>query len=136
MPWLFAPVTIGGREYVDGGVWSPTNLDAAPAGRDTHVLCLNPTASMPVTCGVLAVVRSVSRTAVSVEALALRRRGAAVRMLAPNAECAETMGTNFMDREPRGRVLAAGYRQGLAFVTASAPVDQTPPRPSLLLPRP
>ena len=42
VPWLFAPVEIQGREYVDGGVWSPTNLDAAPAGRDTHVLCLNP----------------------------------------------------------------------------------------------
>ena len=32
VPWLFAPVEIGGREYVDGGVWVPTNLDAAPAG--------------------------------------------------------------------------------------------------------
>ncbi len=30
VPWIFAPVEIGGREYVDGGVWSPTNLDAAP----------------------------------------------------------------------------------------------------------
>jgi NTE family protein len=121
---------------VDGGVWSPTNLDAAPAGRDTHVLCLNPTASLPSSGGVLAVVRGVSRTAVSVEALALRRRGAAVRTLAPNAECADVMGTNFMDREPRGRVLAAGYRQGLAFVTASAPAVQTPPRRSLPQPRP
>ena len=46
VPWLFAPVKIGDREYVDGGVWSPTNLDAAPAGRDTHVLCLNPTANL------------------------------------------------------------------------------------------
>ena len=136
VPWLFAPVEIGDREYVDGGVWSPTNLDAAPAGRDTHVLCLNPTASLPGSGGVLAVVRGVSRTAVSVEALALRRRGAAVQMLAPNAECAETMGTNFMDREPRGRVLAAGYRQGLQFVTAYAPVVQTQPQPSLPLPRP
>ncbi len=81
-------------------------------------------------------VRTVSRTAVSVESLVLRRRGAAVRMLAPNAECAETMGTNFMDREPSGRVLAAGYRQGLAFVTASAPVAARPPQPSLPLPRP
>lgn len=136
VPWLFAPVEIDGREYVDGGVWSPTNLDAAPAGRDTHVLCLNPTASLPGASGVLAVVRGVSRTAVSVEALVLRRRGAAVQTLAPNAECAEAMGTNFMDREPRGRVLAAGYRQGLAFVTASAPVVQTQPQPSLPLPRP
>ncbi len=136
MPWLFAPVQIGAREYVDGGVWSPTNLDAAPAGRDTHVLCLNPTASIPATSSVLDVIRRVSRTAVSVEALALRRRGAAVRMLAPNDECAEIMGANFMDREPRGRVLSAGYRQGLQFVTASAPVARRPPQPSLPRPRP
>ena len=136
VPWLFAPVTIGDREYVDGGVWSPTNLDAAPAGRDTHVLCLNPTANIPASSNVLSVVRSVSRTAVSVEALVLRRRGAAVRMVAPNAECAEVMGTNFMDREPSGRVLAAGYRQGLALVTASAPVASRPPQPLLPLPRP
>src|SRR6185437_15559133 len=122
VPWLFAPVTIGGREYVDGGVWSPTNLDAAPAGRDTHVLCLNPTASIQGSNNLMTVVRGVSRTAVSVEALALRRRGAAVQMLAPSLECAEAMGANFMDREPRGRVLAAGYRQGLRFVTESARV--------------
>ncbi len=136
VPWLFAPVTIGDREYVDGGVWSPTNLDAAPAGRDTHVLCLNPTASIPGSHGVLAVVRNVSRTAVSLESLVLRRRGAAVQMLAPNAECAETMGTNFMDREPSGRVLAAGYRQGLAFVTGSARVVPTAQQPSLPRPQP
>ncbi len=113
VPWLFAPVQIGGREYVDGGVWSPTNLDAAPAGRDTHVLCLNPTANITGSQSVLSAIRSVARSAASVEALVLRRRGAAVRAVAPNLESAAVMGTNFMDREPRGRVLAAGYRQGL-----------------------
>lgn len=113
VPWLFAPVRIGDREYVDGGVWSPTNLDAAPAGRDTHVLCLNPTASIAPNSALLAVIRNVSRSAVSIESLALRRRGAAVKTVAPNAECATAMGTNFMAREPRTRVLDAGYRQGL-----------------------
>jgi len=44
VPWIFSPVGIGGREYVDGGVWSPTNLDAAPARRGTKVLCMVPTA--------------------------------------------------------------------------------------------
>jgi NTE family protein len=113
VPWLFAPVTIDGRDYVDGGVWSPTNLDAAPAGRDTHVLCLNPTASLAPSHTLLTVMRNVARSAVSIESLALRRRGAAVRSVAPNAECAAAMGANFMDQEPRSRVLAAGYRQGL-----------------------
>jgi NTE family protein len=115
VPWLFAPVRIDGREYVDGGVWSPTNLDAAPAGRDTHVLCLNPAGNLMGTQTVVGVVRSVARSAVSLEALALRRRGAAVQTVAPNIDSAAAMGTNFMDREPRARVLAAGYRQGLAL---------------------
>ncbi|HEX8975981.1 MAG TPA: patatin-like phospholipase family protein [Solirubrobacteraceae bacterium] len=113
VPWLFAPVSIGGREYVDGGVWSPTNLDAAPAGRDTHVLCLNPTASLVSSHALLTVMRNVARSAASIESLALRRRGASVRTVAPNAECAAAMGSNFMDQEPRTRVMAAGYRQGL-----------------------
>jgi NTE family protein len=120
VPWLFAPVEVDGREYVDGGVWSPTNLDAAPAGRDTHVLCLNPTASITGSQSILSVIRSVARSAVSVEALVLRRRGAAVQTVAPNLESAGVMGTNFMDREPRVRVLAAGYRQGLSLGSREA----------------
>jgi NTE family protein len=126
VPWLFAPVRIGGREYVDGGVWSATNLDAAPAGQQTHVLCLNPTANIVGTQSVLALIRNVARSAVSIEAMALRRRGAAVQTVAPNTESAMAMGTNFMDREPRGRVLAAGYRQGLSLATESAPALRQP----------
>jgi NTE family protein len=115
VPWLFAPVLIDGREYVDGGVWSPTNLDAAPAGRDTEVLCLNPTASVIGSHALLDVVRGVARSAVSVEGLALRRRGATVTTIAPNRDSAAAMGTNYMDREPRERVVAAAYGQGLAL---------------------
>jgi hypothetical protein len=47
--------------------------------------------------------------------MALRRRGAAVQTVAPNVESSAAMGTNFMDREPRTRVMSAGYRQGLAL---------------------
>jgi NTE family protein len=113
VPWLFAPVEIGGREYVDGGVWSPTNMDAAPAGRETQVLCLNPTASIPSDRGLLTMIRTVSRTAVALESMVLRRRGADVQTIVPSVECATEMGTNFMARGPRQRVLSAGYRQGL-----------------------
>jgi NTE family protein len=113
VPWLFAPVQIDGREYVDGSVWSPTNLDAAPAGRETQVLCLNPIANITADHSALAVMRSVARSALAVEALVLKRRGASVRTLAPDAECAAAMGSNLMSRAPRARVLAAAYRQGL-----------------------
>jgi NTE family protein len=113
VPWLFAPVTIAGREYVDGGVWSATNLDAARVGRDTHVLCLNPTAGINGTHTLVSVARRLARSVVSIEALALRRRGAVVRTIVPDLESAAAMGGDFMDPEPRRRVLAAGYRQGL-----------------------
>jgi NTE family protein len=113
VPWLFTPVTIAGREYVDGGVWSATNLDAAPVGLDTHVLCLNPTAGINGPHTLVGVARRLARSAVSVEALALRRRGAVVRTVAPDTESSAAMGGDFMDPEPRARVLAAGYAQGL-----------------------
>ncbi|HTX44934.1 MAG TPA: patatin-like phospholipase family protein [Solirubrobacteraceae bacterium] len=113
VPWIFAPVKIGGEEYVDGGVWSATNLDAAPAGRDTHVLCLNPTAGVNGTHPVLTLARRVARSAAGLEAATLRRRGAIVRTVAPDAEAAKAMGSDFMDPGPRAGVLAAGYRQGL-----------------------
>jgi len=120
IPWLFAPVRIGDRDYVDGGVWSPTNLDAAPAGRGTHVLCLNPTASLSSAHPLVAVMRNVARSAVSIESLVLSQRGATVRTIAPSTESAAAMGSNFMDAEPRTRVLAAGYRQGLRAAGAES----------------
>jgi|SRR5579864_639189 len=113
VPWLFAPVRIDGHEYVDGGVWSPTNLDSAPVGRGAHVLCLNPTASLTASSDMIGVFRRVSRSAAAIEAMALRRRGAEVRTFAPSVECATEMGINLMDRRRASRVLAAGYRQGL-----------------------
>jgi NTE family protein len=120
VPWLFAPVEISGHEYVDGGIWSPTNMDAAPAGRGTSVLCLAPTASVIGSEPLIALVRTVTRAAGSVEALVLRRRGADVRVIAPNSGSAAAMGSNLMDREPSERVLGAGYRQGLSLVAADS----------------
>jgi NTE family protein len=118
VPWLFAPFEIKGREYVDGGVWSPTNLDAAPVGRGASVLCLNPTASLTGAGDLIGAVRRASRSAAAIEALALRRRGAEVRVLGPNAPSAEEMGQNLMDRRRVHRVLAAGYRQGLEIAAS------------------
>ena len=101
------------REYVDGGVWSPTNLDAAPARRGSEVLCLNPTASLP--AGRARALRAFSRSAAAAETLALRARGATVRTIGPDARAAEAMGVNLMDRGRVPQVLAAGYAQGRAL---------------------
>jgi NTE family protein len=106
IPWVFAPVRIGEREYVDGGVWSVTNLDAAPARRDTHVLCLDPTAALR------APIRRALRLAVALEVQILRSRGARVRHIVPDDESARAMGTDFMAQSRAAGALAAGYRQG------------------------
>jgi NTE family protein len=113
IPTVFRSVSIGGRDYVDGGAWSITNLDVAPVTRGTQVLCLNPTAGASASLqSVLAAVRGMSRMAAAVEATALRRRGARLRVLAPDPDSAAQMGSNFMDPRPRRRVLAAGFEQG------------------------
>jgi NTE family protein len=109
IPWVFAPVRIGEREYVDGGVWSVTNLDAAPAGRQTEVLCLDPTASLR------SPLRQAFRVAISVELQILRRRGARVRHVGPDAEAAAAMGTDFMATGASAAALVEGYRQGRAL---------------------
>jgi NTE family protein len=115
IPWVFAPVEIGGREYVDGGVWSVTNLDVAPAGRDTEVLCLDPTASLGPGAGTLGALRQAFRVAAAVEVQALRGRGARVHHVSPDPDAAREMGHDFMATEPAQQVLAAGYRQGRAL---------------------
>jgi NTE family protein len=114
VPWIFAPVQIDGREYVDGGVWSNTNLDVAPAGRLTQVLCLNPIASVDIALSSpFAMLRALAGSTAAVETLALRSRGARVRMLGPERATARLMGPDLMDPRLRDEVLAGGYAQGL-----------------------
>jgi NTE family protein len=112
IPWVFEPVEIGGREYVDGGVWSVTNLDAAPAGRGTQVLCLDTIAGLDPRTGRMAAMRGAFRVAAQLETQVLRRRGARVRHVAPDADAADAIGSDLMDSRARARVLAAGHRQG------------------------
>jgi NTE family protein len=116
IPSVFRPVRIGGREYVDGGVWSLTNLDAAPVAQDTQVLCLTPTGGVGAgPLSPLAAVRVALRAAEAVEVAFLRRRGARVRVIVPEGEAAQALGFNLMDPRPRTKVAGAGYRQGLAI---------------------
>ena len=114
VPWIFAPVGIDGREYVDGGVWSNTNLDIAPASRLTQVLCLNPIASLDIAlASPFGMLRAIAGSTAALETLALRSRGARVRMLGPAHDIARVMGPDLMDTRLRDDVLAGGYAQGL-----------------------
>jgi NTE family protein len=119
IPGICRPVRIGEHTYVDGGVWSPTNMDAAGVDRRARVLCLNPTGSLraPVPVGILA---AVSRSLAAGEALALRRRGARVTVVNPDRASSLAMGANLLDSGPRPDVIAAGLAQGRRLAAALA----------------
>lgn len=116
IPGFFRPIEAGGRRYVDGGVWSPTNMDRAPVERGGRVLCLNPTASLTATrdqpYGAMGVL---SRSIAAIEGAYLERRGVSVRIVAPDAASTVAMGGRFMDGRLRAATLAAGFAQGRAL---------------------
>lgn len=103
IPGVYRPVHIGEDEYVDGAVWSPTNMDAAPALRETHVLCLAPMAAQLGTRERHPAVRAATNTALRLETLALQRRGAIVRVVVPE------------QADPAEHARVTGYRQGRAL---------------------
>jgi NTE family protein len=109
IPWVFSPVEIDGREYVDGGVWSLTNLDAVPARRGAEVLCLVPTASA------FAALRAATHAALLAELLAVRARGARVKVVTPDAASAKAIGVNLMNARRTSQVVKAAYAQGRAL---------------------
>jgi NTE family protein len=104
IPGVFRPLKANGRTYVDGGAWSPTNMDAAEVERGDRVLCLNPTA--------ITAVGPVSRSIAAAEALVLKRRGASVEVVNPDGDSADAMGPNLMRQSGRDEVMAAGLAQG------------------------
>ena len=111
----------GGRSYVDGGVWSPTNMDTASPSRGARVLCLNPTGSLRASTRVPAAAFGVvSRSIAAAEALALRRRGAEVSVVNPDGRSRAAMGANLLDPGPRPAVAAAGLRQGRRMAAEQA----------------
>jgi NTE family protein len=113
IPGVFTPVRIAGREYVDGGVWSATNIDVATIGRGDEVLCLAPTHALATSqSAAVRAIAAVWRLTTTLEATAARTRGATVTVVSPDARVAAAMGPNLMDPRPREQVLAEGFRQG------------------------
>jgi len=115
IPGWFAPVQIGGMWYVDGGVHSPTNLDAvAGLGLDLVVV----SAPMSVARGVRR--RSVDlparralRLRLADEARRVRRQGTPVVAFQPTAVDLEVMGLNSMNPRRRYPVVRRAYESAL-----------------------
>lgn len=111
LPLIFSPMSIDGREYIDGAIWSPTNADVAPAARDMHVLIVAPMSSLHGPFN--APVRAASRATMLLEASALKARGARVRIITPDRDAAAAIGNDLMLDQGLPATSAAGYAQGL-----------------------
>lgn len=111
IPGFYKPVRVGGRLYVDGGIWSTSNLDVLRGRRLDLVICLNPTSTLhplraanPVDAFSLVFNRASGRRLGS-EARRLRTEGTEVVLVQPTHRDLEAMGVNLMSRSNRNRVI-------------------------------
>ena len=116
IPVFYRPVTIAGREYVDGGMHSTSNLDlVSDLGLDL-VICLNPTSSLHPSHAwnpaerVSAALRSASGRRLGSEARELRADGVKLVLIQPLAEDLDTMGPNLMSTRRRHEVIEVAMR--------------------------
>jgi NTE family protein len=116
IPGFYHPVTINGRRYVDGGLWSTSNLDILRNEQLDLVVCLNPTSSLhpPLAWNpaerVAAATRAMSGRRLGSEAKKLRAKGTGVVLIQPTDEDLEQMGPNLMSRRNRNPVIDTAIR--------------------------
>jgi predicted acylesterase/phospholipase RssA len=125
VPGIYRPVRIGDRTYVDGGAWSPSNLDCVARADLDLVVCLNPlsaTAEELARAGRGAVrgrMRRATGRRLGWEARRLRELGTAVVLVQPGADDLAVMGGNMMSTVRRHRVLST------AQATVAAQLEST-----------
>ena len=127
IPAFYAPVRIGGRRYVDGGVWSVSNLDLlAWRGLDL-VVCVNPMSSLegrsyegPVDRFTGAVHRLERRAwgrfgrRLGWERRQVERSGTPVLLIQPTAADLEVIPVNLMRADERSAVATRALETTLA----------------------
>ncbi|MBV9212202.1 MAG: patatin-like phospholipase family protein [Actinobacteria bacterium] len=116
IPGFYEPVRIAGRRFVDGGLWSTSNLDIL-RGRDLDlVICLNPTSSLhpPYAWNPLermaGAVRRASGRRLGSERKRLVAEGTAVVLIQPTSEDHAAMGPNLMSTRNRNPAIRTAIR--------------------------
>ena len=120
IPGWYAPITIGGRRYVDGGACSPTSIDlVAPLELD-EVVVLSPMTSLdydrPTTVAgrLERRFRRLATKRVVSEIKKVSAAGTKVTFLGPGAEDLAVIGANLMDPRRRQQVLETSLRTSAA----------------------
>ena len=111
IPGLYPPVKIGRRIYVDGGAYSPTNLDLATKANCDFVICISPMSHAP---GPLVgphwrLLRALPSLALRKEAEIARKAGVKVALVAPAVAELRAQGLNPMRATGLDAVVDAAY---------------------------
>jgi NTE family protein len=104
VPGIFAPVTIGGRRYIDGGARSGTSADLARGAK--HVVVLTPMAR-----GNAGLARLMN-TLLERELEALREAGSEVEHIGLAPGDGRVLGLDFMDPKKRADAVRLGLETG------------------------
>ena len=116
IPGFYRPVRIAGRTYVDGGMYSSSNLDLLRDEELDLVVCMNPTSSLDVPPSrspvdlVTNVVRGASGRRLGSEAKKVRASGCEVVLIQPTREDMVVMGRNLMNGRRRHEVIETATR--------------------------
>ena len=136
IPAFYRPVKIGGRNYVDGGVRSASNLDLL-AGLDLDlVICMNPTSTREPSAGagvldrVAHATRQASGRRLGHEAKRVQQSGTEVVLIQPVADDLVVMGRNLMSGARRNEVIETAQRtvrEQLRVPATKAKLEELPP---------
>jgi NTE family protein len=132
IPGWYAPVTVGGRRYVDGGAWSATSADVLAGRGLDEVFVLAPMVSFALDRPASLLERAERRWRVQVTRRCLReveklhRLGTEVTVLGPGPEDLTLMGSNLMAAERRSEVLETSLRTSVAALVDPEPLAQRP----------
>ncbi len=113
IPGFFAPVQIGGTRYVDGGAFSPTNLDLVGGlGLDLVVVSSPMSAAGGGPPSLRSALRAPTGFLLGRETRSVRRKGTEVLVFQPTAADLAAMGANAMDFSRRAQVARQASASG------------------------
>jgi NTE family protein len=128
IPGWYAPVTIHGRRYVDGGAWSATSADLLAGLGLEEVFVLAPMVSFALDRPSSLLARAERRWRLQVTRRCLREVGKVhaggtdVTVLGPGPEDLAAMGSNLMAAERRRQVLETSLRTSVAALRDPGPI--------------
>ena len=111
IPGIYHPVTIAGRRYVDGGIYSTSNADILRNEGLDLIICLNPTSTLhPIQAAnprdaLNIILQRASGRRLGSETKKLRAAGTDVVLIQPLHEDLQAMGPNLMRRSNRNQVI-------------------------------